>query len=112
MVASSLDVHLGIDPDDTAVLGRTSSCSVRSTPPDDDPVGEGVATLTVYGCAEGSGTVELRTYPLGPNSRLLASVTITVRSSRHAYAYARHAHGYADTGNGLLVRVCDHHRHR
>ena len=76
---SSLDVHLGIDPDDTAVLGRSSSCSVRSTPPDDDPAGEGVATLTVYGCAEGSGTVELRTYPLGPNSRLLASATITVR---------------------------------
>ena len=59
--------------DSTAVLGRSSQCSgTRFVEPPSE------ATLTVYGCEGGSGTVELRAGSI--TGRLLDSITITVRT--------------------------------
>ena len=68
-----LATWLGIASDSTAVLGRSSQCSGTRFV---DPPSE--ATLTVYGCQGGTGTVELRAVrSTGP---VLASITITVRT--------------------------------
>ena len=64
---------LGFASDSTAVLGRSSRCSgTRFVEPPSE------ATLTVYGCQAGSGTVELRAGSI--TGRLLDSITITVRT--------------------------------
>ena len=59
--------------DSTAVLGRSSQCSgTRFVEPPSE------ASLRVYGCEGGSGTVELRAGSI--TGRLLDSITITVRT--------------------------------
>ena len=64
---------LGFASDSTAVLGRSSRCSgTRFVEPPSE------ATLRVYGCQGGSGTVELRAGSI--TGRLLDSITITVRT--------------------------------
>ena len=67
-----LATWLGFASDSTAVLWRSSQCSgTRFVEPSE-------ATLTVYGCQGGTGTVELRAVrSTGP---VLASITITVRT--------------------------------
>ena len=66
-----LSTWLGFATDSTAVLGRSSRCSgTRFVEPPSE------ATLTVYGCQAGSGTVELRAGSI--TGRLLDSITITV----------------------------------
>ena len=68
-----LATWLGFATDSTAVLGRSSQCSgTRFVEPPSE------ATLTVYGCQGGSGTVELRAGSI--TGRLLDSITITVRT--------------------------------
>ena len=68
-----LSTWLGFASDSTAVLGRSSQCSgTRFVEPPSE------ATLTVYGCQGGSGTVELRAGSI--TGRLLDSITITVRA--------------------------------
>ena len=68
-----LSTWLGFASDSTAVLGRSSRCSgTRFVEPPSE------ATLTVYGCQGGSGTVELRAGSI--TGRLLDSITITVRT--------------------------------
>ena len=68
-----LSPWLGFATDSTAVLGRSSQCSgTRFVEPPSE------ATLTVYGCEGGSGTVELRAGSI--TGRLLDSITITVRT--------------------------------
>ena len=71
------DVNLDIHEDDRDVLSRSSSCTPRRTRSIVDPVDEGTATLTVYGCVEGSGRVVLKEYPLSEN-KVIATITITV----------------------------------
>ena len=68
-----LSTWLGFATDSTAVLGRSSRCSgTRFVEPPSE------ATLTVYGCQGGRGTVELRAGSI--TGRLLDSITITVRT--------------------------------
>ena len=68
-----LSTWLGFASDSTAVLGRSSRCSgTRFVEPPSE------ATLTVYGCEGGRGTVELRAGSI--TGRLLDSITITVRA--------------------------------
>ena len=68
-----LATWLGFASGSTAVLGRSSQCSGTRFV---DPPSE--ATLTVYGCQGGTGTVELRAGR--STGTLLASITITVRT--------------------------------
>ena len=73
-----LATWLGFATDSTAVLGRSSQCSgTRFVEPPSE------ATLTVYGCQGGSGTVELRAGSI--TGRLLDSITITVRTPTPTY---------------------------
>ena len=74
------DVNLDIHEDDRDVLSRSSSCTPRRTRSIVDPVDEGTATLTVYGCVEGSGRVVLKEYPLSEN-KVIATITITVKGT-------------------------------
>ena len=73
---SELTVNLDIATSSQAILWRSSRCSggvqgrIGPEPPD-------TATLTVWGCKPGSGTVELRNFS---GNTLLASVTITVKN--------------------------------
>jgi hypothetical protein len=68
-----LATWLGFASDSTAVLGRSSRCSgTRFVEPPSE------ASLRVYGCQGGSGTVELRAGSI--TGRLLDSITITVRT--------------------------------
>ena len=70
---AGLATWLGIASDSTAVLWRSSQCSgTRFVEPPSE------ASLTVYGCEGGTGTVELRA--VRSTGRLLASITITVRT--------------------------------
>ena len=70
---AGLSPWLGFATDSTAILGRSSQCSgTRFVEPPSE------ATLTVYGCQGGSGTVELRAGSI--TGRLLTSLTITVRT--------------------------------
>ena len=70
------DVSLGIRADSTSVLHRSTNCprdgrEQRSS--EEGILNEGVATLTVYGCDEGTGVVQLTR-----GSTVLASISITV----------------------------------
>ena len=68
-----LATWLGIASDSTEVLWRSSQCSgTRFVEPPSE------ATLTVYGCQGGTGTVELRA--VRSTGTVLASITITVRT--------------------------------